>query len=89
MKGSRRSPPIRTSSKRLTSKTSRSDLPAHTAPSTATKQTTRRIADKMQLLALRRPNMLHLVELMIDGILGDRRRDDDSATIDDWWGDPD
>ena len=82
MKGSRHSPPTRTSSKRLF-KTSRSDSLAHTTPSTATKQTTRRIADKMQLLALRRPNMLHLLEHMLDGMLSDRRRDDDSATIDD------
>ena len=82
MKGSRRSPPTRTSSKRLF-KTSRSDSLAHTTPSTATKQTTRRIADKMQLLALRRPHMLRLVEHMIDGMLTERRRDDDPATLDD------
>jgi hypothetical protein len=82
MKGSRRSPPTRTSSKRLF-KTSRSDSLTRTTPSTATKQTTRRIADKMQRLALTRPHMLHLVESMLDGLLSDRRRDDDPATIDD------
>ena len=82
MKGSRRSPPTRTSSKR-SFKTSRSDSPARTTPSTATKATTRRIADKMQRLALTRPHMLHLLEYMLDGLLSARRRDDDAATIDD------
>jgi hypothetical protein len=82
MKGSRRPSPTRTSSKRSV-KTSRSDSVAHTTPSTATKQITRRIADKMQLLALTRPNMLHLLEYMLDGLLSDRRRDDDTATVDD------
>jgi hypothetical protein len=82
MKGSRRSPPTRTSSKR-SFKTSRSDSLARTTPSTATKATTRRIADKMQRLALTRPHMLHLLEYMLDGLLSARRRDDDAATIDD------
>jgi hypothetical protein len=82
MKGSRRSPPTRTSSTR-SFKTSRSDSLARTTPSTATKATTRRIADKMQRLALARPQMLHLLEYMLDGLLSDRRRDDDPATIDD------
>ena len=82
MKGSRRSPPSRTSSKR-SFKTSRSDSLARTTPSTATKATTRRIADKMQRLALRRPHMLHLLETLVDGMLSDRRRDDDRATLDD------
>ena len=82
MKSSRRSPPTRTSSKRLF-KTSRSDSLARATPSTATKQTTRRIADKMQRLALTRPHMLHLVEYMLDGLLSDRRRDDDPAMLDD------
>jgi len=82
MKGSRRSPPTRTSSKRLF-KTARSDALARTIPSTATKRTTRRIADKMQRLALRRPHMLHLVEHMLDGMLSDKRREDARAKIDD------
>ena len=81
MKGSRRSPPTRTSSKRVF-KTSRSDPLARPTPSTATKQTTRRIADKMQRLALTRPHMLHLVEYMLAGLLSDRRRDD-PAMLDD------
>jgi hypothetical protein len=82
MKRSRRSAPTQASSKRL-SKTSRSDSLARTTPSTAIKQTTRRIADKMQLLALRRPTMLHLVEHLLDGMLGERRSNDDPATLDD------
>jgi len=82
MKGSRRSPPTRTSSKRGF-KTSRSDSLARPTPSTSTKQTTRRIADKMQRLALTRPHMLHLVEYMLAGLLSDRRRDDDPAMLDD------
>jgi hypothetical protein len=81
MKGPRRSPPTRTSSPR-SFKTSRSDSLARTTPSTATKATTRRIADKMQLLALTRPHMLHLLEYMLEGLLSARRRDD-AATIDD------
>jgi hypothetical protein len=82
MKGSRRSPPTRTSSKRVF-KTSRSDSLVRPTPSTATKQTTRRIADKMQRLALTRPHMLRLVECMLAGLLSDRRRDDDPAMLDD------
>jgi hypothetical protein len=82
MKHSRRSPPTRTSSKRVF-KTSRSDSLARPTPSTATQQTTRRIADKMQRLALTRPHMLHLVEYMLAGLLSDRRRDDDPAMLDD------
>jgi hypothetical protein len=37
----------------------------------------------MQLLALTRPHMLHLVEYMLDGLVSDRRRGDAPATIDD------
>ena len=82
MKSSRRSPPTRTSSKRLF-KTPGWDLLARATPSTATKETARRIADKMQLLALTRPHMLRLVEHMLDGLVSDRRRDDDPAMLDD------
>jgi len=82
MKKSRRSAPTRKSSKRLF-KTSRSDSLARQAPATATKATARRIADKMQLLALRRPRMLHCLETLVDGMLSDRRRDDGPATLDD------
>jgi hypothetical protein len=42
----------------------------------------KRIVDKMQLLALKRPNMLHLVEILIDGMLTDRRRADRHAKRD-------
>jgi hypothetical protein len=81
MKGPRRSPPTRRPSKRSI-KTSRAGALARQGPSTATKETTRRIADKMQRLALRRPNMLHVLESMLDGLLSERRRDDDSAFLD-------
>ena len=54
---------------------------SRTQPSTATQATARRIADKMQRLALTRPHMLHLVEYMLAGLLSDRRRDDDRATL--------
>jgi len=56
---------------------------SRTQPSTATQATARRIADKMQRLALTRPHMLHLVEYMLAGLLSDRRRDDDPAMLDD------
>jgi hypothetical protein len=54
---------------------------SRTQPSTATQATARRIADKMQRLALARPQMLHLLEHMLDGMLSDRRRDDDRTTL--------
>ena len=56
---------------------------SRTQPSTATQATARRIADKMQLLALSRPHMLRCLETLVDGMLSDRRRDDDRATLDD------
>jgi hypothetical protein len=78
MKDPRRSARARTSSKRVfqTSKRVVKTSRARQAPSTAVKATTPRIADKMQVLALRRPHMLHLVEQLLDGMLSERRRDD-------------
>jgi hypothetical protein len=81
MKGSRRRPKTPTS--RRLFKTTPADSLARPTPSTATQATARRIADKMQRLALRRPNMLHLIEHMLDGMLSDKRRGDDPATLDD------
>jgi hypothetical protein len=51
-------------------------------PSMIIQASTRRIADKMQRLALRRPKMLHLLEMMVDGMLRDTRRGDE-PTCDD------
>jgi hypothetical protein len=82
MKDSRRSAPARRSSTRVV-KTSGSNAVARPAPSIAIQATARRIADKMQWLALRRPHMMHLLEILVDGMLSDRRRDDDRATVDD------
>jgi hypothetical protein len=79
MKGSRRSAPARTSSRR--SPISQSKSVARTAPSNATKASARRIADKMQVLALKRPNMLHVVETLLDGMLSEKRREDDHAGL--------
>jgi hypothetical protein len=56
---------------------------ARTIPTAATQTTARRIADKMQRLALRRPHMLHLVEHLLDGMLGNRRGDDDPEHFED------
>jgi hypothetical protein len=81
MKGSRRSAPTRTSSRR--SPSSASKTVARTGPSTATKASARRIADKMQILALKRPNMLHVVETLLDGMLSEKRREDDRASLND------
>jgi hypothetical protein len=80
MKGSRRSP-ARTSSRR--SPISPSTSVARTGPSTETKASARRIADKMQILALKRPKMLHVVETLLDGMLSEKRRDDDRASLND------
>ena len=82
MKDSRRSAPTRKSARRVFAASPPSSL-ARPAPSTATKTTASRIADKMQLLALRRPNMLHLLEHLLDGMLKESRRDDDHARLDD------
>jgi hypothetical protein len=81
MKGSRRSAPTRTSSRRSLISTSKTV--AHTGPSTAIKASARRIADKMQILALKRPNMLHVVETLLDGMLSEKRREDDRASLND------
>ena len=35
-----------------------------------------RIANKLQILALQRPNILHVLETFIDGMLAYRRSDD-------------
>jgi hypothetical protein len=35
-----------------------------------------RIANKLQLLAIQRPNILHVLETFIDGMLAYRRSDD-------------
>ena len=80
MKGSRRSP-ARTSSRR--SPISPSTSVARTGPSNETKASARRIADKMQILALKRPNMLHVVETLLDGMLSEKRREDDRASLND------
>ena len=82
MKDSRRSNRTRTSSARLVT-TSPSSSRAPATPSDVVKASAKRIVDKMQLLALRRPNMLHLLEILIDGMLCDRRRDDRHSTLDD------
>ena len=75
MKGSRRSDRTRTSSQRV-STTSRKQPRARPTPSIVTSASAKRIHDKIPLLALKRPNMLHLIEMLIDGMLTDRRRAD-------------
>jgi hypothetical protein len=35
----------------------------------------------MQVLALKRPNMLHVVETLLDGMLSEKRREDDHAGL--------
>jgi hypothetical protein len=82
MKHPRRPAPPRTSSGRGLTVSASSSL-AGTPPSTATKASASRIADKMQILALSRPNMLHLVETLVDGMLSERRGDDDHPRLDD------
>jgi len=47
-------------------------------PATAHKRT-KRLIDKLQVLALRRPNAMRLVEKVVDGLLNERRRDDPRA----------
>jgi hypothetical protein len=37
---------------------------------------TKRLIDKLQVLALRRPNAMRLVEIVVDGLLNERRKDD-------------
>jgi hypothetical protein len=39
---------------------------------------TRQIADKLQILALRRPNALKLIDVMLAGLLSDQRHEDAS-----------
>ena len=46
---------------------------------------TKRLIDKLQVLALRRPNAMRLVEIVVDGLLHERRKDD--ARVDDGNGD--
>jgi hypothetical protein len=41
-----------------------------------THRRTKRLIDKLQVLALRRPNAMRLVEIVVEGLLNDRRRDD-------------
>ena len=81
MKESRRSAPTRTASRRVIAP-SPSASSARPGPSTGTKATTRRIADKMQRLALRRPKMLQLLEILVDGMLRDSRPGDDDDALD-------
>ena len=45
-------------------------------PSRQTRTKTMRIANKLQLLAIQRPNILHVLETFIDGMLAYRRSDD-------------
>jgi hypothetical protein len=45
-------------------------------PSPRTRTKTMRIANKLQLLAIKRPNMLHVLETFIDGMLANRRSGD-------------
>ena len=45
-------------------------------PSRRTRTKTMRIANKLQLLAIQRPNILHVLETFIDGMLAYRRSDD-------------
>ena len=44
---------------------------------------TRRIASKLQILALRRPHALIIIEHVLDGMLSGKRREDRSAKNDD------
>jgi hypothetical protein len=44
-----------------------------------THRRTKRLIDKLQVLALRRPNAMRLVEIVVEGLLNDRRRDDPRA----------
>jgi hypothetical protein len=81
MKESRRSAPTRTASRRVRA-ASPSTSRARPVPPTSTQATTSRIVDKMQRLALRRPKMLQLLEILLDGMLKDSRRDDDHALDD-------
>ena len=81
MKESRRSAPTRTASRRVIAPSPSTSL-ARPKPSTGTQATTRRIADKMQRLALRRPKMLHLLEILVDGMLRDSRPGDDDDALD-------
>jgi hypothetical protein len=79
MKGAPNPGRARKPAKRVVKK-SRSNVGVRRAPSVVVQATTRRIADKMQRLALRRPKMLHLLEAMVDGMLSDSRRGDDPTT---------
>jgi hypothetical protein len=45
-------------------------------PSRRTRTKTMRIANKLQILAIQRPNILHVLETFIDGMLAYRRSDD-------------
>jgi hypothetical protein len=40
---------------------------------------TKRLIDKLQVLALRRPNAMRLVEIVVDGLLNERRKGDPRA----------
>jgi len=46
------------------------------ARSAKTHKRTKRLIDKLQVLALRRPNAMRLVEIVVEGLLNDRRKDD-------------
>jgi len=65
MKRSRRSSPKHRLSKR-----------ASPVRSVKTHKRTKRLIDKLQVLALRRPNAMRLVEIVVEGLLNDRRKDD-------------
>jgi len=44
--------------------------------SAKTHRRTKRLIDRLQVLALRRPNAMRLVEIVVEGLLNDRRKDD-------------
>jgi hypothetical protein len=37
---------------------------------------TKRLIDKLQVLALSRPNAMRLIEIIVDALLNERRKDD-------------
>jgi hypothetical protein len=66
-------------------KESRASRPKHSRPRRSpgrppstrrAKARTKRLIDKLQVLALRRPNAMRLIEIVVDGLLNERRKDD-------------
>jgi hypothetical protein len=66
-------------------KESRASRPKHDRPKRSpgrspstprAKARTKRLIDKLQVLALRRPNAMRLIEIVVDGLLHERRKDD-------------